>query len=74
MQQNEYDKNLNLRRKSFHSQFDATFKLKEKGYNESMIDFAKTAFSNLIGGIGYFYGSSLVQSKHNPVRIFGHKF
>lgn len=33
-------------------------------FNESHIRFAKAAFSNLIGGIGYFYGSSLVQ--HDP--------
>uniref|UniRef100_A0AAV1V5C8 Mannosyl-oligosaccharide glucosidase n=1 Tax=Peronospora matthiolae TaxID=2874970 RepID=A0AAV1V5C8_9STRA len=33
----------------------------ESAFNESLTTFAKAAFSNLIGGTGYFYGSSLVQ-------------
>ncbi|TDH69915.1 hypothetical protein CCR75_008489 [Bremia lactucae] len=33
----------------------------EKPLNHSLVAFAKAAFSNLIGGTGYFYGSSLVQ-------------
>ncbi|GLD95958.1 hypothetical protein PINS_up004636 [Pythium insidiosum] len=32
-----------------------------RGLNASLVAFAQTAFSNLIGGVGYFYGSSLVQ-------------
>ncbi|KAL4150980.1 hypothetical protein PRNP1_010366 [Phytophthora ramorum] len=36
----------------------------EAAFNESVVTFAKAAFSNLIGGTGYFYGSSLVQ--HDP--------
>ncbi|KAL4168811.1 hypothetical protein KRP22_012202 [Phytophthora ramorum] len=36
----------------------------EAAFNESVMTFAKAAFSNLIGGTGYFYGSSLVQ--HDP--------
>ncbi|KAJ0400701.1 hypothetical protein P43SY_000606 [Pythium insidiosum] len=34
------------------------------GLNASQVVFAQAAFSNLIGGLGYFYGSSLVQ--HDP--------
>ncbi|POM79012.1 Mannosyl-oligosaccharide glucosidase [Phytophthora palmivora] len=37
---------------------------KETPFNESLMSFAKAAFSNLIGGTGFFYGSSLVQ--HDP--------
>lgn len=59
-----------MKREAFYKRFDTTFKLKEKGFNESMQEFARTAFSNLVGGISYFYGSSLVQSKHNPVRMW----
>ncbi|KAG1697940.1 hypothetical protein DVH05_015424 [Phytophthora capsici] len=36
----------------------------ETPFNSSLVAFAKAAFSNLIGGTGYFYGSSLVQ--HDP--------
>ena len=30
-----------------------------QGFSEEQISFAKAAFSNLIGGISYFHGSSL---------------
>ncbi|GMF14784.1 unnamed protein product [Phytophthora lilii] len=58
----------------FEDKFEETFHLSEKTwptndgeevpFNESVVAFAKAAFSNLIGGTGYFYGSSLVQ--HDP--------
>ncbi|KAK3911299.1 Mannosyl-oligosaccharide glucosidase [Frankliniella fusca] len=68
-QQKSYDIDLNTKRKAFHQKFDLTFKLKEKGFDESMQEFAKAAFSNMIGGVAYFYGSSLVQSIHNPTPV-----
>lgn len=33
-------------------------------YGAKEVAFAQAAFSNLIGGIGYFYGSSRVQSAY----------
>ncbi|GMF36493.1 unnamed protein product [Phytophthora fragariaefolia] len=36
----------------------------EAPFSDNLVAFAKAAFSNLIGGTGYFYGSSLVQ--HDP--------
>ncbi|KAF9903612.1 Processing alpha glucosidase I [Lobosporangium transversale] len=45
---------------AFDERFEKTFHLKQQGYSNSMIDFAKAAMSNLIGGIGYFYGSSII--------------
>lgn len=36
------------------------------GYDDEQVAFAKAAFSNMIGGIGHFYGESLVQSKYEP--------
>lgn len=49
----------------FNEKFEAVFQLKQKGYTEKEIEFAKSAMSNMVGGIGYFYGQSLVQSKYN---------
>ncbi|XP_016840583.1 mannosyl-oligosaccharide glucosidase GCS1 [Nasonia vitripennis] len=59
-----YDKALSTYEKQFDERFEKTFKLKEKGYKNDEIKFAQLAFSNMIGGIGYFYGSAQVQSVH----------
>ncbi|KAK7571777.1 hypothetical protein V9T40_014249 [Parthenolecanium corni] len=61
---NVYSTELNKHLKLFNDKFENTFKLSHKGFNASEIAFAKAAFSNLIGGIGYFYGSSRVLSEH----------
>lgn len=54
---------------AFENRFDSLFSLKSKGYDDHHVVFAKAALSNMIGGIGYFYGSSLVQTRYmaNPV-------
>ncbi|XP_064602223.1 mannosyl-oligosaccharide glucosidase-like isoform X2 [Liolophura sinensis] len=50
---------------AFNHRFEETFKLREKGFHENEIQFAQAALSNMLGSVGYFYGSSLVQSKYN---------
>lgn len=60
-----YDTLLQQHRAVFDRNFEAKFHLAEKGFSENDIFFGKAALSNLIGGIGYFYGSSRVQSVHN---------
>ncbi|XP_011866700.1 PREDICTED: mannosyl-oligosaccharide glucosidase [Vollenhovia emeryi] len=60
-----YDEALKEHRELFSKKFESVFKLKSKGYTDDEVTFAKMAFSNLIGSIGYFYGSSQVQSKYN---------
>jgi len=50
----------------FDLRFEKTFHLQQKGFNYSAVKFAQAAMSNMIGGIGYFYGSSLVKSRYNP--------
>ena len=60
-----YDALLQKYRKHFRNEFESKFHLQEKGFTEDEQEFAMSAMSNLIGGIGYFYGSSKVQSIHN---------
>jgi len=49
----------------FDLRFEQTFHLGNAGYNSSAVTFAQSALSNMVGGIGYFYGSSLVKSRYN---------
>ena len=49
---------------AFDDKFENVFSLRQKGYTEFEVDFAKATFSNLIGGISYMHGSSFVRSKH----------
>lgn len=60
----EYTKQLNKKRLEYSEKFQSIFQLDEKGYKTEDIKFAEMALSNMIGGIGYFYGSSRVQSLH----------
>ncbi|XP_071948524.1 mannosyl-oligosaccharide glucosidase-like [Antedon mediterranea] len=48
----------------FDGDFEQKFGLVKKGYSAKQIKIAKAILSNLIGGIGYFYGSSIVKSKY----------
>ncbi|XP_011502185.1 PREDICTED: mannosyl-oligosaccharide glucosidase GCS1 [Ceratosolen solmsi marchali] len=64
-----YNKNLNKYEKLFDVKFEEIFNLNSKGYTQDEINFAKLAFSNMIGSIGYFYGSSQVQSILNGAPI-----
>uniref|UniRef100_A0A8D8G110 Mannosyl-oligosaccharide glucosidase n=2 Tax=Culex pipiens TaxID=7175 RepID=A0A8D8G110_CULPI len=61
----EYDQSLERHVKKFSRRFSNTFKLQEKGFNGSQIGFAEAALSNMVGGIGYFYGASKVKGEHN---------
>lgn len=64
-----YDAELEKHKKQFNDKFEKTFKLKSKGFSEEEVKFAKAAFSNLIGGIGYFYGTSRVLSEHTDAPV-----
>lgn len=59
-----YDETLEKQRQLFAERFENVFKLKSKGYTDDEVAFAKIAFSNMIGSIGYFYGSSQVKSAY----------
>ncbi|KAA0202272.1 hypothetical protein HAZT_HAZT002463 [Hyalella azteca] len=60
-----FSRDLKKYSEEFDAQFDHKFPLKEKGFTEDEIAFAKAAMSNMIGGIGYFYGASRVQGRTN---------
>ncbi|XP_076382778.1 mannosyl-oligosaccharide glucosidase [Megalopta genalis] len=59
-----YEHALKTQRRLFDDKFEEVFKLAAKNYAEEEIKFAKMALSNMIGSIGYFYGTSQVQSQY----------
>ncbi|XP_002738764.2 mannosyl-oligosaccharide glucosidase-like [Saccoglossus kowalevskii] len=60
----DFTQYLNNYLSSFDNRFEHVFQLKQKGFKEKEINFAKATLSNLIGGIGYFHGKSIVKSKY----------
>nr|CAH7721176.1 unnamed protein product [Callosobruchus chinensis] len=61
-----YTKLLQKNRAQFEQTFEKKFQLKSKGISSASKEytFAQAALSNMIGGIGYFYGASKVQSTY----------
>ncbi|CAN2388288.1 mannosyl-oligosaccharide glucosidase activity [Pristimantis euphronides] len=57
---------LETHKKNMEDLFQERFHLEEKGFLPEQVSFAEAALSNMLGGIGYFFGSSLVRSRHNP--------
>ncbi|XP_033105341.1 mannosyl-oligosaccharide glucosidase-like isoform X2 [Anneissia japonica] len=51
-------------RTKYDQDFDTKFGLVKKGYSLKEMKISKAILSNLIGGIGYFYGSSIVKSRY----------
>lgn len=52
--------------RSFSDSFEKVFALRDKGFTLQDVAAAKAAFSNMIGGMGYFNGRSLVRGAgHN---------
>ncbi|XP_062386640.1 mannosyl-oligosaccharide glucosidase [Sardina pilchardus] len=56
---------LEKRKVAFDQKFEDTFGLQAKGFSQSQVKFSKAALSNMLGGMGYFYGQSIVQSAYN---------
>nr|XP_009858246.1 mannosyl-oligosaccharide glucosidase-like [Ciona intestinalis] len=56
-------------KEKFDQNFEERFPLKDKGYDSAKIAFAKAMLSNMVGGIGYFYGHSLVQSENQKTPV-----
>ncbi|XP_077575739.1 mannosyl-oligosaccharide glucosidase [Stigmatopora nigra] len=56
---------LERRKAEFDAKFEKTFGLESKGYSQAYIKFGKASLSNMLGGMGYFFGQSVVQSSYN---------
>ncbi|KAL1489403.1 hypothetical protein ABEB36_014304 [Hypothenemus hampei] len=65
-----YSKALEWHKSRFNQRFEDTFGLKHQGLSSEEIDFARNTLSNMLGGIGYFYGSSLVQSFYTEEPVY----
>ena len=44
----------------YDREFEQTYQLSHKGFQQNKIDFASMLLSNMVGGIGYFHGTSIV--------------
>ncbi|KAJ3067528.1 Processing alpha glucosidase I [Podochytrium sp. JEL0797] len=51
---------LKLGKKAFHDRFEKTFHLKSKGFSEDQIRFGEMMLSNMLGGMGFFHGTNIV--------------
>ncbi|KAM9329267.1 mannosyl-oligosaccharide glucosidase [Gastrophryne carolinensis] len=60
---------LEKHQKAMEVKFRELFHLEEKGFGAEQAAFAQAALSNMLGGMGYFHGSSLVRSQHNPEAV-----
>ncbi|EIE76170.1 hypothetical protein RO3G_00874 [Rhizopus delemar RA 99-880] len=52
----------------FNARFESIFHLKEKGFSTGEVEFAQYLLSNLLGGVGYFHGSSVIDRSHPPMQ------
>jgi len=59
-----FQREFSERRHAFETRFENVFSLTERGFNTTQVAFAHATLSNMLGSIGYFYGSSLVHSRH----------
>ncbi|KAF4071349.1 hypothetical protein AMELA_G00272160 [Ameiurus melas] len=55
---------------SYNEKFEKTFGLQNKGFTPAQVRFGKAALSNMLGGMGYFFGQSVVQSPYSEHPIF----
>jgi mannosyl-oligosaccharide glucosidase len=58
--QSNFDELISAKRLAFDDKFDKVFNLKSKNFTPQEIDVAKRALSNVLGGIGWFYGKSRI--------------
>ncbi|VDO03131.1 unnamed protein product [Rodentolepis nana] len=56
----EFDAALARHSKAFHENFAKKFPHDPKAFSDKQIEMSKITLSNMLGGIGYFYGTSLI--------------
>jgi mannosyl-oligosaccharide glucosidase len=64
-----FDSVLQDWQEKFNKKFEEKFKLREKNFSSTAINMAQSALSNLIGGIGFFSGQSMVKSFNNKEHV-----
>lgn len=69
-----YRRELEARQAAFDARFADVFPTITREYSASQVKAAKLVLSSLIGGIGYFYGESIVQSDRTPQPVSSLKF
>ena len=62
----DVDRELGIISESFGERFSRVFSLKTPYNSRPYKEFARCMFSNLVGGIGYFYGEHLVDRSYAP--------
>ena len=63
-----YDALLAQRVQAFDDRFEQTFGLMQRGFTAAQVRFAQAALSNMVGSVGYWYGSSLVRDVEEDAR------
>nr|CAG4717372.1 unnamed protein product [Naegleria fowleri] len=63
-----FDENIKKLKGCFETKFEETFHLKDKNFNNDEKEMAMYALSNLVGGIGYYYGNSYHQYGNGEIR------
>ncbi|KAM7540757.1 hypothetical protein Aperf_G00000025435 [Anoplocephala perfoliata] len=58
----EFDGALTRYSAQFHRTFATKFPHNSKEFNAQQVEFSKITLSNMLGGIGYFYGTSLIST------------
>lgn len=71
LKQSEFDSLLSRLNTNFQNKFESVFKLRERKHSDAEIMVAQAALSNMLGGLGFFYGQSIVKSgKSTEVKLY----
>uniref|UniRef100_A0A0N4ZL92 Mannosyl-oligosaccharide glucosidase n=1 Tax=Parastrongyloides trichosuri TaxID=131310 RepID=A0A0N4ZL92_PARTI len=65
----EYDNKLKSKTNEFLTTFEEKFNLKNKNVTLLHKNMGRVVLSNMLGGIGFFYGSNIVKSKYSTTDI-----